>query len=266
LERVSRAAGSDRERLKEVIRAESAIFKGLQEQLALNATIAAAASDATKGSGEKVGELLEAESFVAVETKLNEDLASARTRIIDAVEKLAKLNPTAEPFNGWRNYGDCPPDECKLGGIWKLLWSNAADATFRSGKNGNATVFQVIDPAVGTFTNAVNFDGDGKLKGFRVVIDGEVLNPEEVQLLFRKVRLLRRSRFPRLFGRVTIPLPNPKLLRWLGRRASRGKAELSNRGAGFKMLYLDDNFRMHQTFDGLYYVQQRLQEEPELKD
>jgi len=253
-----------RESLKELIRTESAHFKEVQEQLLDNSTSPASPSGSNKEAGEKVGELLEAESFVARETELNEELVASRERIIAAVKELSEMNPTAAPFNGWRCFAGADPSECKLGGTWKLLWSNAADATFRRGESGKATVFQVIDPEKGTFTNAVNFDGQGKLRGFRVVIEGEVENANEVQLLFRKVRLFRRSRFPKLFGRVTIPLPPPKLLRWLGRRASRGKAKLSDRGAGFSMLYLDDDFRMHQTFDGLYYVQQRLEKEPEL--
>ena len=32
----------------------------------------------------------------------------------------------------------------------------------------------------------------------------------------------------------------------------------SDRGAGFKLLYVDENLRIHQTFDGLYFVQKRL--------
>ena len=32
------------------------------------------------------------------------------------------------------------------------------------------------------------------------------------------------------------------------------------------MLYLDDDLRMHRTFDGLYFVQKRLEEEPPLSD
>ena len=36
-----------------------------------------------------------------------------------------------------------------------------------------------------------------------------------------------------------------------------GKAEISDRGAGFTLLYLDDDLRMHRTFDGQYFVQQR---------
>ena len=76
-----------------------------------------------------------------------------------------------------------------------------------------------------------------------------------MQLYFRRVKLLRRSRW---LKSVVIPLPPSWLLRAVARRASRGKAELSDRGAGFTLLYLDDDLRMHRTFDGQYFVQQRI--------
>jgi len=104
------------------------------------------------------------------------------------------------------------------------------------------------------------------VRGFRVIVAGEALNGQEVELIFKRVELLRRSRLPQFFGKIVIPLPNPKLLRWLGRKLSRGKADQSDRGAGFTMLYLDSNLRVHRTFDGLYFVQQRLEKEPALPD
>jgi len=68
------------------------------------------------------------------------------------------------------------------------------------------------------------------------------------------VKLLRRSR---LFKTIVVPLPPSWLLRAISRWASRGKGQLSQRGAGFKLLYLDDDMRMHLTFDGQYFVQRR---------
>ncbi|CAK9083797.1 unnamed protein product [Durusdinium trenchii] len=98
----------------------------------------------------------------------------------------------------------------------------------------------------------------GKLRGFRVFVEGKALSDDEIELIFRKVRLLRRSRF---LPEITIPLPGPGLLRAIGRlfaRSKGGKVNESNRGAGFKLLYVDDDLRMHKTFDGLYFVQRRL--------
>ena len=45
---------------------------------------------------------------------------------------------------------------------------------------------------------------ESKLRGFRVFVEGRALNDFEVELIFRKVRLLRRSRF---LPEITIPLP-----------------------------------------------------------
>ena len=87
-----------------------------------------------------------------------------------------------------------------------------------------------------------------------------------MSLAFRRVVLLRRSRVPRLLGRVVIPLPSPRLLRGLTRLLSRGKGNASRRGAGFTLLYIDSTLRMHRTFDGLYFVQQRLDSEPPLEE
>lgn len=223
--------------------------------------------EASKSSSKKRGEkssLLEAESFASQQTQLNDELAALRNRTIDAIHRLAAMNPTLEPVSGWRGFGGASPASCPLNGTWKLLFTDAADATFRKGKRGKATTFQEIDAEGGWFVNCVDFENpDSKLKGFRVFVEGDALSPTEIQLSFRKVRLLRRSRFPKLFGQITIPLPSPKLLRRLGKlfaRASDKDAGVnpSRRGAGFKLLYVDGDLRVHQTFDGLFFVQRRL--------
>ena len=59
-----------------------------------------------------------------------------------------------------------------------------------------------------------------------MVVKGKRLSDTEVQLYFRRVKLLRRSR---LLRTLTIPLPPSWLLRALARFASRGKAQLSSR-------------------------------------
>ena len=212
-----------------------------------------------RAANEKVGALLEAESFGALEAGLSADLAARRDAIVATIAALAGVNPTAAPTAGWLGRGGVAPAACALNGTWKLEWTNAADATFRKGRRGSARTSQEIDAAAGTFTNVVDFDGaESKVRGFRVVVAGAALSDTEVQLAFKRVVLLRRSRLPRLFGRVVIPLPSPRLLRALGRVLSRGKADQSSRGAGFELLFLDADTRMHRTFDGLYFVQRRL--------
>lgn len=216
----------------------------------------AAASSSSSSS------LLEAESFAAQRVALSSELAALRNKTVGILEELSALNPTKEPNLGWRGFGGQPPSSCILNGTWKLIFTDAADATFKKGKRGEAFAFQEIDSDAGWFVNCVDFSSqDSKLKGFRVFVEGEALSANEMQLSFRKVRLLRRSRIPWLFGTITIPLPNPKLLRNIGRwfaRRKGGQVNPSDRGAGFRILYLDKELRAHQTFDGLYFIQKRL--------
>lgn len=167
---------------------------------------------------------------------------------------MAAENPTRAPFSDWRS-ADAPKG-VGLDGTWELQFTTGADATFRkTEKSGAATTYQEIDAVKGLFINCVDFDSpDAKLKGFRVYVAGRKLSDTEVQLKFRAVKLLRRSR---LLKSVVIPLPPSWLLRGIAKIASRGKAKLSDRGAGFEMLYLDEDLRMHKTFDGQYFVQSR---------
>lgn len=251
--------------LKQLLLEHAAEFKAAQEEL-WNTSVALSNLPQKKGSNQNVAGAapLEAESLGATETQLTSDLELLKKGIVGTIDSLAACNPTTQPLEGWCGFGGEDPSRCGLDGVWKLVWTNAADATFKPGKQGSATAFQLIDAEKGTFTNAVNFDGSGKLRGFRVVVAGVALSASEMQLIFKRAVLLRRSRFPWLFRRLVIPFPNPGFLRWLGRILSRGKANQSRRGAGFTILYLDDDLRMHRTFDGLYFVQQRLKAEPPL--
>lgn len=206
--------------------------------------------------------LFEAESFASQSIQLSDELVALRNKTVAAIHCLAELNPTPRPVLGWRGFGGAPSSECVLNGTWKLLFTDAADATFKRGKRGNASTSQEIDAEQGWFVNCVDFSAEkSKLRGFRVFVEGRALSDNEMQLLFRKVRLLRRSRWPKLFGQITIPLPSPDLLRNIGRffaKAKGGKVNPSDRGAGFRLLYVDDDLRIHQTFDGLFFAQRRL--------
>ena len=202
---------------------------------------------------------LQAESIANIDvTGASTKLSSLRNATVDLIDQLAQSNPTPAPFAGFREAGGGN----KLSGSWKLLFTTGADATVRPSKDkGAATVYQEIDGDKGYFVNCVDFDApDAKLRGFRVVVKGKRLSDTEVQLYFRRVKLLRRSRW---LKSIVIPLPPSWLLRAVARRASRGKAELSDRGAGFTLLYLDDDLRMHRTFDGQYFVQQRTSSGPQ---
>ena len=212
----------------------------------------------TQTLDKKLGGQLSAESFAATEVASRDaDLRARRDAVAALVDALAPLNPTPAALDGWRGRGGRAT--CALDGRWALRFTNAADATFkRDDARGAATTSQTIDSAAGLFVNRVDFDGAGKLRGFRVEVEGEALGDVDMRLVFKRVRLLRRSRFPRLFGTITIPLPNPRRLRKFSRGLLGKKVDETDRGAGFTLLYVDDDVRMHRTFDGLLFVQERI--------
>ena len=181
-------------------------------------------------------------------------------KVIEMAEQLSLLNPTPIPTLGFKHYGGALPSESKLGGIWKLRFTTAADASFpNSAKRGVATTSQVIDATEGTLTNVVDFE-KGKLKGFRVVVEGEPISETTMRLSFKTVKILRQSRFPRLFGEITIRLPS-RLIRWLGStRKEEELADDSNLGPYLQLRYLDDNLRMHTTNTGNWFIQTRLEQ------
>jgi len=237
--------------LKSALVAKCDEFRTAQEALWAAEDEAAALVESTD---ERIKSPLKAEGFGNVEITTDETLARLRNETIALIEALSERNPTPEPFAGWRRR---PYVYCKLDGAWKLLFTTGADATFRkTNETGAAEAFQEIDARRGHFVNCVDFSSEtSKLRGFRVVVAGYPLNADEVQLKFRRVKLLRRSRW---LSTVVIPLPPSRLLRAISRWASRGKGQLSRRGAGFRILYLDEEMRMHLTFDGQYFVQRRL--------
>jgi len=208
---------------------------------------------------------LVAESVANIDVT-DESLLALRNATIRCIQQLAACNPTAAPFEGWGT-----PEGTGLDGEWELLFTNAADATFKPGDKGKATTSQIVDSRKRLFSNCINFvpansadtkerKRSSKIEGFRVEIVGKRLSDTEVQLFFKRVKLLRPgSRIPFL-RTIVIPLPPSWLVRSNARRIARRKgAKLSDRGAGFTMLYLDDTMRVHQTFDGQYFVQCRRQ-------
>ena len=96
----------------------------------------------------------------------------------------------------------------------------------------------------------------GKLTGFRVVVQGEPTSESDIGLTFRSVKILRKSRFPRLFGEINVRLPSG-LTQWF---ASRNKVEGEERGmAGpyLRLRYVDDNLHMHVTIQKLRTIAPR---------
>jgi hypothetical protein len=183
------------------------------------------------------------------------DVGAYGNKVIELAEQLSLLNPTPIPTLGFKHYGGASPSESKLGGAWKLRFTTAADASFpETEKRGVVTTSQVIDAEEGTLTNVIDFE-KGKLKGFRVEVEGEPTSGTNIGLTFRSVKILRKSRFPRLFGEITVRLPS-RLIRWF---ASRNKAEDDRKmGPYLQLRYVDDTLRMHTTDSGNWFIQTRI--------
>lgn len=181
--------------------------------------------------------------------------------MIALAEQLSEFSLNKNPTFGWMGYEGGSPNECALDGKWKLRFTSGADATFPdSPKRGRATTSQIVNATEGTLTNTIDFER-GKVKGFQVVVEGEAISDTEMNLCFRKVIIDRDSRFPRLFGRITIRLPSFRFLSAYARFASKGETRDRPRGAtgpGFVLKYCDDDMRMHKTRDGIWFIQTRL--------
>ena len=180
--------------------------------------------------------------------------------IIEIAEKLARLNPTPIPTYGWQGYkGGNPENDCLLEGIWKLRFTTAADATFReSPTRGKAITFQDIDSTAGILTNVIDFE-KGNVEGFRVFVEGKAESDDEMALTFKRIIINRRKKFLFFFKTIKIPLPSFKFLRAFAKTASMGRAQAKK--AGFKILYIDDEFRMHKTNDGNWFIQTKVKDD-----
>ena len=176
-------------------------------------------------------------------------------KAIEMIEKLASFadirGDDSTYFKYWKtNQGS---SSCILHGKWKLRFTTAADATFRPGKRGKAVTSQEVDAVNGKFINVINFpDNEGKVKGFRVVVDGTPVG-SRMNLNFQRIVIERKSRIG--FNRIVIPLPNFGFLE----RFTRSKdGKRRTKGPYFDLLYLDEEMRIHKTGEGKYFVQTRL--------
>ena len=208
--------------------------------------------------------ILQREQFADVNqnrfTDKDQRLTELRDECIALCETIATISPPTAPFINWMNPATRPSSN-PLDGRWALRFTTAPDATFKpSLKLGNATTTQTVDSKLGTFTNEIDFDGSGtsKLLGLRVIVDGRpVEGTNEVQLKFRKVTLLRRSRFPRLFGTLSARIPTISSLSALA-RLFRVNGGLRTRRPTKTILFVDDNMRIHKSSTGAYFVQSKV--------
>lgn len=180
--------------------------------------------------------------------------------IIELCEKIGAEYPPINPFQGWKD-----PDadtRSPLDGRWSLRFTTAADATFKPNeKLGNAATSQRVCAETGYFINEIDFDGTGtsKVKGFRVFVEGKPRKDEEnvVDLKFRKVQILRDSRFPKLFGSISLRIPTISSLSALSAlfRISSGVAA---KRPSKKIVFVDDDMRIHKSSEGKWFVQSKL--------
>ena len=177
------------------------------------------------------------------------DVGETGNKVIELAEQLSLLNPTPIPTWGFKEYGGVAAKENKLNGQWKLRFTTASDASFAETKErGLANTSQIIDAEKGTFTNVVDFE-KGKLRGFRVVVDGKPLSNTDIQLAFKSVKLLRKSS-----REITIRLPS-RFIRWL---ATRNKAQDDRNAPYLSLKYLDEDLRIHLTDSNNWFVQSRI--------
>jgi hypothetical protein len=186
------------------------------------------------------------------------DLGDKGEEVIELAERLSNFSAIPNPTYGWMGYGGGSPEDCVLDGNWKLRFTSGADATFPdSPTRGKATTSQLVNATEGTLTNSIDFE-KGKVKGFRVVVEGTALSDTEMDLKFKKVIIHRESRFPRLLGCITVLIPSFKYLSAFVRLVSRGKVQST--GPGFQLRYVDQDLRMHKTRDGIWFIQTRINE------
>ena len=220
------------------------------------------AAEARQDSGlgkekDRIGGLFGAESLGTARLQVGE----LGNKTLALAEKLAAHNPTPEPVVGWKGYGtgEVEGSSCILDGTWKKLFTTAADATFKpSERRGNAIVTQDVNATSGVFTNIIRFDGtENKVREFRVTICGTAEASDTISLDFRRITLLRRSRFPRLFGTVNIYLPPRGFINAIAKWGSRGKADAAPK-AEMKLLFVDHELWVHRTGEGNIFVQERM--------
>lgn len=226
-------------------------FKDLQKDMF--AAKAIEKSEKKRRDDERLGGLFGASSLAAIEV----DLGDKGQQVIDLAERLSEFNPTSIPNYGWKGYGNGSPSECLLDGTWKLRFTTGKDATFaESPIRGKATTSQVVSASDGTLINTVDFE-KGKVTGFQVLVEGTATSNDEMNLFFKQIIIRRKSRFPQVFGKITILLPSFKFLSAIAKFGSKGKSQ--SKGAGFQIRYIDNDMRMHKTRDGIWFIQTRIQ-------
>lgn len=174
--------------------------------------------------------------------------------IIQKIAYISKFNPNPDATRGWGQPADPGSQAPPLEGVWKLRFTTAADATFKPGKRGAAVTTQIANATSGFFLNQIAFpDNPGKVEGFTVFVKGTPMSDHRMALTFARVEVDRKSRAPRLFGKLTFWLPNLlPIVNFFKRKDEHLSPPF------FDVMYLDEDLRIHKTDQGNYFVQTRL--------
>lgn len=187
-------------------------------------------------------------------------LGQAADAVIDVSEnKLATCSPIddATAFFGDEGHGD----QCPLNGVWKLLFTTAADASFSSSSTrGDATAQNTVDARRGRIVNQIAFrKPNSVVKELNVVLHATAVSKRRLELKFRYAEVVFRRflwwKRPCLY----IPVPGPFLTRILvlfSKLFRRGKYKKPP-PAHFDVLYLDDELRIQKTGQDNLFVQTR---------
>ena len=176
--------------------------------------------------------------------------------IIQLIDALVALNPTATPTAGWMT---CNAPGL-LDGVWMLRFTTSAVAP--PGRRGPPTITQMVNMTVGRITDVVEFKQHaGKVKGYRVAYEGPAVSATGLDLACTRLVVDRRSRWK--LASVRVPFAGFVVPRFFRRDVARPTADarfpnLRAASAAVEIVYLDDEVKIHVTGDGNYHVHSRL--------
>jgi hypothetical protein len=209
---------------------------------------------------------------------ISHEVGTKADEIFTLCDTLSTMSPTTHPtqYLGDKKNGLLSP----LNGAWKLLFTNAADASFsKNSTRGDAKASNIVNAAKGTITNVIDFlpkvvlDNDDNtstneepvLKQLNVVIQAIPVSQQRVELQFKYVRaVLTKFLWFKLRWSLYIPVPGPFLTRLIVtvsrvtsffRRSQSPTKSIPK--AYFDILYLDATLRIHKTGQGNLFVQAR---------
>lgn len=200
---------------------------------------------------------------------VSERVGKAADEVYETVQELSKVNPTSEATAGFGDSGS--NEKAPLNGVWKLLFSTAADANFsKDSKRGDAKAMNIVDAGREQITNVIKFatreDGKAKtVEELRVKLSAKAEGPNRINLVFKYVAVkCTKLFFLPIRWTLYIPVPAPFIskfvvaIRNVKNFLLRQKKEASKLPkAFFDVLYLDQDLRVHKTGEDNIFIQAR---------